>query len=175
MSDILEPLEDDWCFDSAPLKTRGASNQSRSTDPDQGAERTAPGRRSLSGARSKYCLFLHEPCGSSWSFLLKQSLTHARQFQIVIEADNRPRMECLCLSKNARRSPRPNVDSHRMGDNLQLTIREGQHCPAPNSGITHFGSSLGRPMQIMIVLSRHVLRQPHRFACMTQQHLTQRW
>ena len=43
------------------------------------------------------------------------------------------------------------------------------------SGIPDFDSSLGRPVQIMVVLSRHVFRQPHRFARMTQQHFAERW
>ena len=37
-------------------KTKGAPNQGRSSNPDQGALRTAPGRRPF-GARLKHCCF----------------------------------------------------------------------------------------------------------------------
>jgi hypothetical protein len=60
------------------LKRKRASNQGRSSNPRQGAKKTAPGRRPLAGARHKHCFSCVSLNGPSWRFWRKQFLTLAR-------------------------------------------------------------------------------------------------
>ena len=91
-------------------RPRGEQNSTRPTPPFGGV---AQGTASV-----------QEPCGSGWSFWWKQFLTHARQFQIVIEANGRPRMWFLflLLKTLVRRPLRLKMTGCRMGDKLQVAL-----------------------------------------------------
>jgi len=63
---------------SSDPNKKGAPIQGCSENPRQGARRTALGRRSLAGARSKHCFFCMSPKAQVGGFLESSNLTHAR-------------------------------------------------------------------------------------------------
>lgn len=79
-----------WFSGLPPIK-KGAPNQGSSSNPDQGAYRTALGRRPRSGARFKLLLlYIQGRSGPGWSFLRKQFLDARASIQIVSGALSRP-------------------------------------------------------------------------------------
>jgi hypothetical protein len=79
--------------DRLPKKKKGAPNQGRSRDPDQGAQKNSTWPTLPFGSAVQALLLLHEPEGSSWSFLWKQKLDARAPFQIV-SADAKRREFC---------------------------------------------------------------------------------
>lgn len=86
-------------------QNKRASNQSRSRNPRQGAQRTAPGRRPLTGAWLKALLLWTEPCGSFLAvFAESRFLTLTR------------RSNCQILSETVKRS-------HSLANEVSSRIR----------------------------------------------------
>ena len=92
----------------------------------KGHHRTAHGRRSLSGARSKRCFCDQEPEGSGWWFPAKQHLTLARH-SYSRQRDAPAAIEVRLLSNTSR------VFGHRRssGGLQRLCLVAGTDCQAP--------------------------------------------
>src|SRR5439155_7960617 len=75
--------DNEWAW-ACHFQQKGAPNQGRSRSPCNRADRTAPGRRSLAGARSKYRLcWIQEPVGLRVAVFLEAVTGRSRVFQIV--------------------------------------------------------------------------------------------
>lgn len=102
-----------------------ASNQSRSRNPRQGAQRTAPGRRPLPGAWLKALLLWTEPCGSFLAvFAESRFLTLTRRSNCQILGETAMRSHTLAKEVSSRTK-----EKNRRETNGRLASRVHSNLP----------------------------------------------